>query len=210
MAEEHAKPTLHTRLHAGVSAVLGVGSALRQRLVRQTNGLQDAGIREDSDNHGSGEAPPADIPTEAPPKRRWRASLVLVGVLIAGGIGGGAFAYTLLQQKLDQQLLESRHREAALSQKLQPAAEIRKALEEEKARRIEAEEKLASATAEYAKSTAEKQKELDMAEKHPAKLYIAEGPRTDGHGTHSLKSGDCTLDPKNIGALKRCIEEFNR
>ena len=86
-----------------------------------------------------------------------------------------------------------------------------------KAAEAEAEKQSADA----AKSLADKQKQLDAAEKQLAMLNGSPGARTvqretpasrpdDSHRPRPLKSGNCTLDAKNIVALKGCIEDFNR
>ena len=67
----------------------------------------------------------------------------------------------------------------------------------------------------------ETQKQLDAAEKQLGTLHLADGSRsvqqevpasrpTDGRRSRPLKSGNCTLDAKNVDALKGCIESFNR
>lgn len=209
-----AETTLRSRLLTALTTVLDARHALRRRLGRKTGELPkeaNSAEREGPEApHDEAVATP-DESTESPrPRRRLRPVLIQGGILLAGCIGGGVLAYSLFQHQLGQQLKDSQRREAALAKQTQPVSDIRKALDAEKARRIAAEEKLAAAAAAYAKSTAEKQKALDAAETHPARLYLAEGSRPDGPGTRPLRSGDCTLDPKNIGALKRCIEEFNR
>jgi hypothetical protein len=67
----------------------------------------------------------------------------------------------------------------------------------------------------------EKQKQLDAAEKQLGTLHIADGSRSvqrevpvsrpaDGRRSRPLKSGNCTLNAKNVDALKGCIESFNQ
>ncbi len=286
----HARRALRTRVRTRVTAVLDAGIAFLQRLREKAGGEQEKaddtddrrGSRPDrSEARRSASAAPVETPAEAPkPKRRLRALLIHVGVLLAGGIGGGALAYTLFQQQLDRVLNDSLRREAALSKQTRPSAEIQKAFEDEQARRADAEKTLAASLAAYsastsgahtrleslfgeqlaenrrletalaenagaiadtrkaleaeqarrteaeqklaesAKSITEKQKQLDAAEKQLGTLHLAErddvqqvapaSRASDSRRSRSLKSGNCTLDAKNVDTLKGCIERFNR
>ena len=290
----HAKRALRTRVRARITAVLDACIALLQRLRKKAGGVQDAdesedrpGSRRDRPRERQGSAAPQDeAAVEAPkPKRRLRAFLIYVSVLLAGGMGGGALAYNQFQKQLALQLKESQRLEAALAKKTRPSAEIRKSFEEEQARRAEAEKKLASSLAEYSESTSdsynllenllgqqlaetrhmeaalaenakssaetlktlaeeqvrrteaeeklalsltehsksatEKQKQLDATEKQLATLLAGkdarsvqrEAPashRNDGSRTRPARSGNCTLDTKNVDSLKACINDFNQ
>lgn len=290
----HAKRALLTRVRARITAFLDAGIALLQRLRKKAGGVQAAD--EDEDRAGSrrdrprgrqgATAPPDETAAEAPkPKRRLRAFVVYVSVLLAGGAAGGALAYHQFQKQLDRQLEESLRREEALAKKTRPSAEIRKSFEEEQARRAEAEKKLASSLAEYSESTSdsynllenllgqqlaetrhmeaalaenakssaetlktlaeeqarrteaeeklalsltehsksatEKQKQLDATEKQLATLLASGGARStqretpasrrsDSSKPQPTRSGNCTLDTKNVGSLKGCIDDFNQ
>lgn len=290
----HAKRALLTRVRARIAAFLDAGIALLQGLRKKVGGAQDAG--EDGDRPGSRRerpearkktAPPDEAAAEPPkPRRRLRAFLIYVCVMLAGGIGGGALAYNQFQKQLgqlleeslrqeaalvkkikpgaktletffeeerakraeaekklalslaeysnattesssalesllDQQIAESRRLEAALAEKDRSGAETQKALEEAQARRTEAEEKLALSLAEYSSSIAEKQKQLDAAEKQLAPLHAGEATRSvqrlavasrrsDSRKPRPARSGNCTLDAKNVDTLKSCIDDFNQ
>jgi len=290
----HAKRALRTRLRARVTAALDAGIALLQKLRKKAGGGQ--GAKEEEDRPGSrndrsrerqgSAAPPVEAAAEAPkPKRRLRAFLIYVGLMLAGGLGGGALAYTQFQKQLDRQLEASRGLEAALAKKTQPSAETlktfeeelarrdkmekkltstfaefsestdnaysllknllgqqfaenrrleaalaenaqssvktRQALEEAQAARTAAEEKLASSVAEHSKSATEKQQQLDVAEKQLAMLGAGEGTRSvqreapasrrnDSSKTRPPRSGNCTLNTRNVDSLKGCIDDFNR
>lgn len=286
----HARRALRTRVRTRVTAVLDAGIGFLQRLRTKAGGEQEKaedtddrrGSRPDrSEARRGASAAPAETQVEAPkPKRRLRALLIYVSVLLVGGIGGGALAYTLFQQQVEQLFQDSQRREAALSKKTRPSAEIRKAFDDEQARRADAEQKLATALAAYsastsgsstqleslfgdqlaenrrletaladsvrtgadarkaleaeqakrteaearlaesAKSMTEKQKQLDAAEKQLGTLHLAEradvqqpapvSRASDSRRSRPLKSGNCTLDAKNVDALKGCIESFNR
>jgi len=155
----HAKRALLTRLRTRVTAVLDAGIALLQGLRKKAGGPQataededERGSRQDRPRGRPGAAPPVEA--EAPkPKRRLRAFLIYLGLMLAGGLGGGALAYTQFQKQLDRQLEASRSLEAALAKKTQPDADALKTFEEELVRRDRAEKKLASAFAEFSQST---------------------------------------------------------
>jgi len=286
----HARRALRTRVRTRITAVLDAGIAFLQRLRKKAGGEQEKaedtddrrGSRPDrSEARRNTSAVPAETPAESPkPKRRLRAVLIYISVLLVGGIGGGALAYTLFQQQLDRVLNDSLRQEAARSKKTRPSAEIRKAFEDEQARRSDTEKRLAASLAAYSASTSgaytrleslfgeqlaenrrleaalanttqssvetqktleeerarrteaeqklaestksmtEKQKQLDAAEKQLGTLHLAE--RADAQQaepasrasasrrSRPLKSGNCTLDAKNVDALKGCIESFNR
>ncbi|MBI3431281.1 MAG: hypothetical protein HY018_03585 [Hydrogenophilales bacterium] len=287
----HARRALRTRVRTRVTAVLDTGIAFLQRLRKKAGGEQEKaedtddrrGSRPDrSEARRGASAAPVETPAEAPkPKRRLRALLIYVGVLLVGGIGGGALAYTLYQQQLDRVLNDSLRQEAARSKKTRPSAEIQKAFDNEQTQRADAEKTLAASLAAYsastsgaytrleslfgeqlaenrrleaaladtsrssaetqktlaeelarrteaegkladsAKSMADKQRQLDAAEKQLASLHVADGSRSvqrevpdsspgDSRRSRPLKSGNCTLDTKNVDALKGCIESFNR
>lgn len=290
----HAKRALLTRVRTRITAVLDAGITLLQSLRKRAGGPQAAeesddrpGSRRDRPRERQGSVAPADeTPAEVPKrKRRLRAFLIYLSVLLAGSLGGGALAYKQFQNRLDHQLEESLRQEAALAKKTRPTAEALKMFEEEQARRVEAEKKLASAFAEFAESTADsyallenllghqfaetrrlqaaraenarsrakiqdaleteqarrteaeeklalslseyskattdKQKQLDAAEKQLAKLLASEAGgdvrqaaparlRSDTGRTRPIKSGNCTMDAKNVDSLKTCIEDFNR
>ncbi|HEX7971105.1 MAG TPA: hypothetical protein VF501_02645, partial [Thiobacillus sp.] len=133
----HAKRALRTRLQARITAVLDASIGFLQRLRKKTGGGQETedtedrrGSRPDRPGERRSATAAAETPADVPkPKRRLRALLIYVSVLLVGGIGGGALAYTLFQQQLDRVLNDSQRREAALSKKTRPSAEIRKAFE---------------------------------------------------------------------------------
>ncbi|MDP2111065.1 MAG: hypothetical protein Q8J94_09545 [Thiobacillus sp.] len=225
----HARRALLTRVRARIAAFLDAGITLLQGVRKKVGGAQDAG--EDEDRPGSKRerpearkrtAPPDEAAAEPPkPRRRLRAFLIYVSIMLAGGIGGGALAYNQYQKQLGQLLEESLRQEAALVKKIKPGAKTLKTFEEEQARRAEAEEKLALSLAEYSKSTTGKQKQLDAAEKQLAALHAGEATRSverqapasrrsDSSKPRPARSGNCALDTKNIDTLKSCIDDFNQ
>jgi hypothetical protein len=130
-------------------------------------------------------------------------------------------SYTLLKNLLGQQFAENRRLQAALAENTQSSAVTRQALDKEQAARLAAEARLASSVAEHAKSATEKQQQLDAAEKQLAMLLDSAHPRSvqreapashrnDGSRTRPARSGNCTLDTKNVDSLKACINDFNQ
>lgn len=222
----HAKRALRSTVSGAATAVLDAGIGLLQRLRKAAGGARDAdtdegrpGSRKDMPGgRRDAAAPEAETPK---PKRRLRAFLIYLCVLLAGGIGGGAFAYDLLAELLDHQFAESRRLEAAITEQSQSAAAAQKKFEEAQAGRTEAEKKLEASLSDYTKSTAEKQKKLDETEKRLEAMLAAERARNPpplspasrgsaGSKTPPLKTGNCKLDQGNLTALKDCIDNFNR
>jgi hypothetical protein len=154
----HAKRALGTRVRARITAVVDAAISLLQKL--RPGGVPDP--KEDEDRPRSRPDRPRDRdagtpPVEAAPKPklRLRALLIYLSVMLVGGMGGGALAYVQFQKQLGMRLEESQRLEAALAKKTRPSAEIRKAFEDEQARRTAAEKKLAATLVEYAESTSD-------------------------------------------------------
>lgn len=148
--------------------MLDTGIAFLQRLRTKAGGepekAEDSedrrGVRPEARRGAS--SVPAETPVEVPkPKRRLRALLIYFGVLLAGGIGGGALAYSQFQQQLDRVLSDSLRQEAALSKKIRPGAEIQKAFDNEQIQRAEAEKKLAASLAAYSAVTSSAHRQLE-------------------------------------------------
>jgi len=286
----HARRVLRTRLRTRIAATLDTGIAVLQRLRAKTGGAPEP-AEDPDDRRGSrpdrlqtrpgASAAPAATPAEAPkPKRRLRALLIPSGVLLVGGIGGSALAYTLFQQQLDRVLNDSLRQEAAHAKKNRPSAEIQQAFDDEQARRADAEKKLAASLAVYSAASSEaqrqlesllaeqlmanrhlqasladaarsntearnmlaaeqakrtgaeaklagstqalseKQRQLDRAEKQLTVLQVGTSTgiqretlasRTSSRETsRASRTGDCTLNTRNVEGLKGCIADFNR
>lgn len=224
----HARRALLTRVRARIAAFLDAGIALLQGLRGKVGGAQEAG--EDGDRPGSRReqpearkrtAPPDEAAAELPkPRRRLRAFLIYVSVMLAGGTGGGALAYNQFQRQLGQLLEESLRQEAALIKKIKPDAKTLETFEEERAKRAEAEKKRALSLAEYSNPTTGKQKQLGAAEQL-AVMHAGEASRSvqqqapanhrsDSSKSRPARSGNCTLNTKNIDTLKSCIDDFNQ
>lgn len=151
--------------------MLDAGIGFLQRLRTKAGGepekADDAddrrGARPDrSETRRGASAAPAETPVEAPkPKRRLRALLIYVSVLLVGGAGGGALAYTLFQQQLDQVLNDNLRQEAARAKKTRPSADIQKAFDTEQTQRADAEKKLAASLAAYSTATSDAHRQLE-------------------------------------------------
>jgi hypothetical protein len=228
----HAKRSFRSTLSAAVISVLDSGVAFLQALRRRAGDAQGANgeveeDRLDAGNEGPGRrraaaAPLAKVKAHAPkPKRRLRAFLVYLSVLLAGGMGGGILAYDLLRELLANQFAKSERLEAMISKYSMSAATTQQKLEEAQAKRIEAEKKLEASLAENTKSVAEKQKKLEEVEKQLDTLLAAERARNPqrpsliirantARKAPQIKTGTCVMRSGDIAALKGCIEDFNR
>lgn len=226
----HARRLLRARASAAATAVVDAGIATLQRLREKAGGAQHADGAADEDRRrprddrfgGRRDAAAPTAAVQAPaPKRRPRAFLVYLSVLVAGGMGGGALGYNLLAKLLDRQVAESRRLQATLSKHSKSAAAARKELENAQTRRIEAEKKLEASLADHAKSSAEKQAKLDEAESRLGTMLAAERARNPqpplpvsrgsaGAKALPVKTGNCKVDKSNVSALKDCINDFYR
>ena len=202
-----AKRALRAGVNAMTIALSACGSALLQRLRKQGSGNSDAESAEDTDEPAKnrpharhGKAQPDAPPETATPQQRrcLRAILIHLGVLLAGGMAGGALAYNLLGTLLHQQFEKSRHLAAENSKLSRAAAAARKKLETAETERVAAEKKFE-----------EEKKRLEA-------LLAAERARnapmlaaSDGTA-RPLRTGECTLSKGNPASLKSCIEDFNR
>jgi hypothetical protein len=206
----HANRVLRTRLTAAVVRVLDPGIALLQWLRKAAGGAQagedDQGSRKDRPGGRPEAAVAAAAEAGAPrPKRRLRAFLVYLSVLLAGGMGGGALAYDLLEKLVIYHLSENRRLEAALSTQSKSADSTRRELEQAQARRVEAEKQVAALRAENARPAPEGQDKLAQAPARPetTRAGIAQAPPP--------KTGDCNvIAGGDVNALMDCIHKFNR
>jgi hypothetical protein len=129
-----------------------------------------------------------------------------------------AESYALLENLLGQQVAAGRRLESSLTDTAQSHAETKKALDEAQAARIEAEEKLAATLVEHV-GPASTQRPVDRVEEKQlaARQVEAAAPsaprdaptsrRSDGSAP---KSRNCTLDTRNVDALKDCISSYNK
>lgn len=200
----HARRALRTRVRTRVTAVLDAGIGFLQRLRTQAGGepekAEDPGDRrgarpDRSEARGSASSPPGETPVEAAkPKHRLRAFLIHLGVLLIGGIGGGALAYTLFQQQLDRVLDDSQRREAALSKQTRSSAEIQKAFDNEQTQRADAEKKLAASLAAYSASTSGAHTRLEslvgeqLAKNRRLETALADSARTGADARKALET----------------------
>ncbi|MGK2952059.1 MAG: hypothetical protein ACSLEZ_06700 [Thiobacillus sp.] len=128
-----------------------------------------------------------------------------------------ADSYSQLESLLGQQFAENRRMETVLAENAKSSAETQQALEEAQARRVEAEKKLAlsltqSSTGEQQPpSAAERRLARQLArEEARAQRKALASSRTDSSKTRPIKTGNCTLDTKNVDSLQNCLDDFNQ
>jgi hypothetical protein len=216
----HANRVLRAKLTAAIVCVLDPAIALLQWF-RKAAGAGDAEAGED--DRGSRRDRPGGRPEDggvpaaetaaARPRRRLRAFLVYVSVMLACGMGGGALAYELLEKLIIYGYSENGRLEAALSAQSRSAAAARQELEQAQARRIDAEKKLAALRAEHAGSAAGRQDKLAQADtrSEAARAVNAQAPQPAGRQAPPSKTVDCGVIAGNdVSALMDCIHKFNR
>ena len=209
----HANRVLRARLTAAIVCALDPAIALLQ-WCRKAAGARDAEAGEDERGSrrdrpsGTSEDAGAQAAETAGPKRRLRAFLVYVSVMLACGMGGGVLAYELLERLVIYGYAENGRLEGALAAQSRAAATARQALDQAQAGRIEAEKKLAALRAERAGPAA-------AAVVGPDKLAQAntrpEAPQSAGRQVPPPKAVDCGVIAGNdVSALMDCIHKFNR
>ncbi|MDP3421434.1 MAG: hypothetical protein Q8S10_10950 [Thiobacillus sp.] len=129
-----------------------------------------------------------------------------------------AESYALLESLVGQQVAAGRRLESSLTDTAQSHAETQKALDEAQAARIEAEEKLAATLVEHV-GPASTQRQVDVAEEKQvaARQVDAAAPSAPRDASASRRSDasaakprNCTLDTRNVDALKDCISTYNK
>ena len=218
----HANRVLRARLTATVVCVLDPAIALLQ-WCRKAAGAGDAaagederGSRRDRPGGSSEDAGAPAAETAAPrPRRRLRAFLVYVSVMLACGMGGGVLAYELLEKLVMYGYSENGRLKAELSAQSRSAAAARQELEQAQARRIDAEKKLAALRAEHAgpAAAAGRQDKLAQADtrSEAARAVNAQAPQPAGRQAPPPKTVDCGVIAGNdVSALMDCIHKFNR
>lgn len=212
----HAYRVLRTRLSAMVGAVLDPGITFLQYL-RKAAGFAQAGeddAKSRKDRPGarpepaapSAAAPAATAATK--PKRRLRAMLVYLSVLLAGGMGGGVLAYDLLDKLLIYHFTENRRLEAAFATQSWSAETTRQTLEETQSKHSEAEKQLAALRAEHAKLVAEGKDKLVLAPTRAETLRAGHVPVLPAN---AVNSSNCkAIAGNDLNALMDCIHKFNR
>jgi len=223
-------------LSASTTAAIDKGIATLQRLRKRTGGAE----RPDECRANDRERPAKPAPTQrtkgepvalapiAPkPRRRLRSLLLYLGVMLAGGMGGTALAYDLLARLLDRQSAEIKRLEVKLSKYSKSAVEMRKKLEQQQAKQIEAETRLAAALAQNEKTLGEVQAKRAEAEARLASAIAgrASDPQrqedTDSNrGSRGAarsgqagwtRAGNCTLGSSNVrSVLNGCIADMDR
>lgn len=211
-------------LLAAAAAALNKGIASLQALHKCTGAaqLQDAPRERGRPEKRTQVRPPRDDPAVAAkiapgPRRRLRALLIYLGVALAGGMLGMAFAYDLLAQLLERRGLAVERQEAKLSGYHKSVVELRKALARQQTERTATEARLTASLAESEGKLGELQAQRAQAEQHsaPAPGAPAGDARTQraAHGGQAgwTRSGSCTLSGGDVrAALAGCIADMNR
>ena len=220
-------------LLAAATAAIDTAIASLQRLRKR------AGAEEHPDERGDrererprkraiterpGGKPAAEEPVAPKPRRRLRGLLVYLGVMLAGGMGGMALAYDLLAQLLDHRSAEIKRQEAKLSKYSKSVAGLEKKLDQQQAKQIEAETRLAAALAENEKKLGELEAKRAEAETRLASAFAGrasdpqrqEDTRSSRGAARSgqaawTRAGNCTLGKGNIrSALDGCLADMAR
>lgn len=223
-------------LLAAATAAIDTGIASLQRLRKRAGGAEHPDERRDHDRERPGKrattkrrgGEAAAEETIAPkPRRRLRSLLVYLGVMLAGGMLGMALAYDLLAQLLDHQSAEIKRQEVKMSKYSKSVAELKKKLDQQQAKQIEAETRLAVTLAENEKKLGELQAKRAEAETRLASALAgrASNPQRQ-EDTSSIRgsrgaarsgqagwtrAGNCTLGSGNIrSVLHGCIADMDR
>jgi len=223
-------------LLAAATAAIDTGIASLQRLRKRAGGAEHPDERRDHDRERPGKrattkrrgGEAAAEETIAPkPRRRLRSLLVYLGVMLAGGMLGMALAYDLLAQLLDHQSAEIKRQEVKMSKYSKSVAELKKKLDQQQAKQIEAETRLAVTLAENEKKLGELQAKRAEAETRLASALAgrASNPQRqedtssirDSRGAARsgqagwTRTGNCTLGSGNIrSVLHACIADMDR
>lgn len=124
-----------------------------------------------------------------------------------------ADSYSLLESLVSQQVAEAQRLEASLAENAASHAATQKTLDETEAGRIEAEEKLAATLVEHV-GPASTQRTPAVAPSAQGVEPLAPGvpldTATSRRDSSPPKSGNCTLDTRNVDALKDCVSAYNR
>ena len=125
-----------------------------------------------------------------------------------------AESYSLLESLVSQQVAEAQRLEASLAENAASHAATRKTLDEAEAGRIEAEEKLAATLAEHVGPASTHRPAADSQRSASRVEPLAPGAPLDTpvsrRDNSPPKSGNCTLDTRNVDALKDCVSAYNR
>lgn len=210
---------LRAWLTAAVVRVLDPAIALLQ-WCRKAAGAHDSeagedgrGSERDRPGGGPGNAGTPAAGTAAPgPRRRLRAFLVYVSVMLACGMGGGALAFELLENLIIYGYSENGRLEAALSAQSRSTATARQELAQAQAGRIDAEKKLAALRAEHAGAQhMSPAAAAGRQDKRAQAVGRSEAARAVNARAPQPETIDCGVVAGNdVSALMDCIHKFNR
>jgi hypothetical protein len=145
------------------------------------------------------------------PKRRLRAFLVYVSVMLLCGMGGGALAFELLEKLIFYQLAENRRLGTELVAQSKATDGVRKQLEQAQAARIDAQQKLTALSVQAASGRlagAVTEKPDKPAEARPGNPVARDSASRKAAPD---EPGDCRVAAGNdVSKLMDCIHKFNR
>jgi hypothetical protein len=219
-------------LFAAATAAIDTCIASLQRLRKRAGGAVHPDERSDQIRERPGKrattarprGEPAAEQTIAPkPRGRLRGLLVYLGVMLAGGMGGMVLAYDLLAQLLDHRSAEIKRQDVKVSKYLKSVAGLKKELDRQQAKQIEAETRLAAALAENEKKLGELEAKRAEVETRLASTLAGRASipqRQEDIGSRgaarsgqagSIRAGNCTLGSGNIrSVLNGCIADMDR
>ncbi|HLP24564.1 MAG TPA: hypothetical protein VK477_02720 [Acidobacteriota bacterium] len=163
--------------------------------------------------HGGTEpAHPADV--TAAPHHGFRRFLVVFALLLAAGIGGMMFSYTLLSQAIEsdelviddlRDQLEQMHKNDARNISIQAKDQVRIAEQKKTIREYEAK------LDEYEGEIAQLRQQVAAMTPRRAPVPVAATPYRAPPRAAPQKTGKCTASGSSAAAdIARCLEDFNR
>ena len=214
---------LRRSVQARFIALLAAAIALLERLKRRAGGAAEEEY--DARPHHPKAAPPPQEPVEALPPRRHRLRnfLLVLGVLMLTGLLGTGVSYRLFSKMIRDQAakIESQQQDITSyqleeQQQADKIAGIMRMLDAERARRQDAEKRLAELAAKAAEaapkeqaSAAEPAKEQRSGTTNATKAIRPTRAATV-KPTTAAKVTSCTLVDGDVEALKRCLRGFDR
>lgn len=227
-AAARARRALHARVSAAIDVTVALLLQLRNRAgvteqegeARRANSARpEKGRQAKQSRHEIQEE------TSAPkPRRRLRSLLAYLAVMLAGGMGGMALAYDLLEKLVEHRSAERERLQAKLSKNSKSLAALRKSLDLQQATREEAQTRLAASLAENEKKRGEMQEQRARLDARLASVLAqraSDSPRQADAGANAgsvgrspsgwAGSGSCTLGSGDVRVvLKDCIADMNR
>ena len=202
---------------ARLIGLLAAAIAFLEKLKQRLGGAQE----EPNERHHIKAAPLPQAPAEAQPPRRHRRRnvlLILGAVLLTGFLSAGV-AYRLFSKmvrdqaaKIESQQQDINAYQLEEQQQATRIADTMRLLDAERARRLDAEKRLADTAA----KPAETDTKANGSAAEPVKGRGGDANTVSSFQTSTFKPPEaakvtnCNLVANDVEALKRCLEEFNR